>query len=62
MLNRFEDDQTIEAEGPILEVMDVGFDSFLNIFFGVDLASKSVGLRPSRQARADEFADDIFPH
>ena len=62
MFYGFEYDQTIEAEGPVFEIMNVSLYTPLDVGLGMNFSSKPINLRPPSDPRPDEFSNKIFSH
>src|SRR5262245_26949672 len=62
LLDCLENDQQIQADGPVLQVVDVRFHSLLDVGFLVYLAPVAVDLRPTGQPGSDEFTDQVFSY
>src|SRR3974390_2117934 len=62
VLKCLQNNQAIQAERPPLQVIDVGFNPPLDIFFRVDFSTKPVDLGPAANAGSYELPYQVLLH
>src|ERR1700694_5461884 len=59
---RLEKNEEVEQHRPVLDIIEIELDAFLDFLFAVDFAAPAVDLRPAGNARLDAVTREIAVH